>query len=77
MKKIFLSSVSCICLLISTVIAVNGQLASNHARSPGRFIILNKTEPENSPGFVGRVNPPVIRISLKHIKMSQARNGLK
>ncbi len=68
MKKVFLSSVSGICLLISTVIAVNGQLASNHARPPGRFIILNKPEPENSPGFVGRVNPPVIRSFLKTYK---------
>jgi hypothetical protein len=65
MKKVFLSTVSGICLLISTVIAVNGQLASNHIKTPGRFIILNKTEPENSPGFVGRVNPSVIRNFLK------------
>ena len=68
MKKVFLSSVSGIWLLISTVIAVNGQLASNHTRPPGGFIILNKTEPENSPGFVGRVNPPVIRSFLKTYK---------
>ena len=65
MKKVFLASVTGICLLISTAIAVNGQLASNHARPLERFIILNKTEPENSPGFVGRVNPPVIRNFLK------------
>jgi hypothetical protein len=68
MKKVFLTSVSGICLLMSTVIAVNGQLASNHARPPGRFIILNQTEPGNSPGFVGRVNPPVIRNFLKTYK---------
>jgi hypothetical protein len=68
MKKVFLTSVSGICLLISTGLAVNGQLASSHARPPGRFIILNKTEPENSPGFVGRVNPPVIRNFLKTYK---------
>jgi len=68
MKKVFLSCVSGICLLISTVIAANGQLASNHVRPPGRFIILNKTEPGNSPGFVGRVNPPVIRNFLKTYK---------
>ena len=68
MKKVFLASVSGICLLISTVIAANGQLASNHVRPPGRFIILNKTEPENAPGFVGRVNPPVIRNFLKTYK---------
>ena len=29
---------------------------------------MNKTEPENSPGFVGRVNPPVIRSFLKTYK---------
>jgi hypothetical protein len=68
MKKLFLASVSATCLLISTVIAVNGQIASNHARPPGRFIILNKTEPGNSPGFVGRVNPTVMRNFLKTYK---------
>ena len=68
MKKILFSSISGICLLISTAMAVNGQLASNHARPPGRFIILNKTKSENSPGFVGRVNPPVIRSFLKTYK---------
>src|SRR6476469_1872609 len=68
MKKVFLASVTGICLLISTAIAVNGQLASNHARPLERFMILNKTEPENSPGVVGRVNPPVIRNFLKTYK---------
>ena len=68
MKKVFLASVTGICLLISTATAVNGQLASNHARPLERFMILNKTEPENSPGFVGRVNPPVIRNFLKTYK---------
>jgi len=68
MKKVVLTSVSGICLLMSTVIAVNGQLATNHIKPPGRFIILNKTEPENSPDFVGRVNPPVIRNFLKTYK---------
>src|SRR5580765_1574269 len=68
MKKVFLANVSGICLLISTALAVNGQLASSHARPPGRFIILNKTEPGNSPGFVGRVNPTVMRNFLKTYK---------
>ena len=68
MKKILFSSISGICLLISTVIAVNGQFASNHVRPPGRFIILSKTESENSSGFVGRVNPSVVRSFLKTYK---------
>jgi hypothetical protein len=68
MKKILFSSISGTCLLISTVIAVNGQFASTHVRPAGRFLILNKTESENSPGFVGRVSPPVIRSFLKTYK---------
>ena len=67
MKKVILASISAICLLISTAIAVNGQLASNNVKSPGRFIISNKTESENSP-HAGRVNPPVIRSFLKTYK---------
>ena len=67
MKKVILASLSAICLVIATAIAVNGQLASNNVKSPGRFIISNKTESENSP-HAGRVNPPVIRNFLKTYK---------
>ncbi len=68
MKKVFLISVLGIWLLISTVIAVHGQLASNNTRSSDRFIILNKKESENSPGITGRVSPSVVRIFLKAYK---------
>src|SRR6478672_12730776 len=68
MKKVLLIGISGIWLLISTAIAANGQFASNNIKPSGRFIILNKTEPGNSPGFVGRVNPPVIRNFLKTYK---------
>jgi len=68
MKKILLCSICGIWLLVSTAVAVNGQLASNHARSSERFVISNKTEPGNSPGLVGRVDPPVIRSFLKSYK---------
>ena len=67
MKKVLLIGISGIWLLISTAIAANGQFASNSIKPSGRFIILNKTEPGNSPG-VGRVNPPVIRNFLKTYK---------
>jgi hypothetical protein len=66
MKKVFLTSISGIWLLISTAMAANGQFASNIVKSPGRFIVSNKTDPENSG--VGRVNPPVIRSFLKTYK---------
>jgi hypothetical protein len=46
--------------------AANGQFASNIVKSPGRFIVSNKTDSENSG--VGRVNPPVIRSFLKTYK---------
>ena len=68
MKKVLLIAISGIWLLISTAIAANGQFASNSIKPSGRFIILNKTEPGNSPGLVGRVNPPVIRNFLKTYK---------
>ena len=67
MKKVLIG-ISGIWLLISTAIAANGQFASNSIKPSGRFIILNKTEPGNSPGLVGRVNPPVIRNFLKTYK---------
>ena len=63
MKKILLSSIPGICLLITTAMAVNGQFASNHVKPSGRFVVLNKTEPGNS--LTGRVNPTVIRSFLK------------
>lgn len=66
MKKIALIGISAIGL-ISTAIAVNGQLASSHARPTGRFVILNKTESEN-PSSAGRVSPTVIRSFLKTYK---------
>lgn len=66
MKKILLSSISGMWLLISTTIG-NAQLASNHVRPSGRFIVLNKTESENS-SYAGRVNPSVIRSFLKTYK---------
>jgi len=65
MKKILLSSIPGICLLITTVMTVNGQLASNHVKPSGRFV-LNKTEPGNSVG--DRVKPGVIRSFLKTYK---------
>jgi hypothetical protein len=68
MKKVFLTSISGIWLLISVAITANGQIASKSLKPSGRFIILNKTEPGNSPGLVGRVNPPVIRNFLKTYK---------
>ena len=68
MKKILLTSISGMVLLVSTVATANGQLASNHVRPSGRFIISNKPEAENSFGFAGRVNPLVIRNFLKTYK---------
>lgn len=68
MKKVFLISISGIWLLISTVIAVHGQLASNNTKPADRFAILNKKELENAPGVVGRVSPPVVRSFLKVYK---------
>jgi len=62
MKKI-LSSIPGICLLITTAMTVNAQLASNHAKPSGRFVVLNKTQPGNS--LAGRGNPIVIRTFLK------------
>ena len=67
MKKILLSSVAGTFLLISTATSVNGQLASNRTKPSGRFIVLNRSDPENSTG-AGRVNPPVIRSFLKAYK---------
>ena len=67
MKKILLSSIPGICLLITTAMAVNGQLASNHVKPSGRFVVLNKTETGNS--FTGRVNPIVMRSFLKTYKV--------
>ena len=67
MKKIFLSSISGMVLLISAL-AVSGQLASNHVKPPERFIISNKPESENYLAIVGRVSPPVIRNFLKTYK---------
>ena len=66
MKKVFLI-ISGVWLLVSTVIVVNGQLASNNVKQSGRFIILNKAESEHAT-YVGRVNPPVIRNFLKTYK---------
>ena len=66
MKKFLLSSVSGICLLMSTARSVNGQLASNHVKPSGRFIVLNRSEPENL--VAGRVSPSVIRSFLKTYK---------
>jgi len=63
MKKILLSSLSGMWMLISTTIVVNGQLASNHARPSGKFV----SESENS-SYAGRVNPSVIRSFLKTYK---------
>jgi len=68
MKKILLSSVSGICLLISTATTVNGQIASNHVKPGGRFAVLNKPDLRNSPGLGGRVSPTVIRSFLKTYK---------
>jgi len=67
MKKILLTSISGMVLLVSTVV-VNGQLASNHVKPSERFIISNKPESENYLGVVGRVKPPVIRSFLKTYK---------
>src|SRR4030095_7293129 len=67
MKKILFSSIS-VCLLMSTAITANGQIASNHVKPAGRFIVLNKPEPGNSAGLGGRVNPSVIRSFLKTYK---------
>ena len=67
MKKIFLSCISTY-LLTSTAITVNGQIASNHVKPAGRFIVLNKPEPGTLPGLGGRVNPSVIRSFLKTYK---------
>ena len=68
MKKILLASISGTVLLISTTVAVNGQLASSHVKPPERFIISNKPESENYLAVVGRVKPPVIRSFLKTYK---------
>jgi len=68
MKKIFLTSIWGIVLVISTAVAVNGQLASNHVKPSERFTISNKPESENYLGIVGRVKPPVIRSFLKTYK---------
>ena len=68
MKRVFLTSISGIWILISTVIAVHGQLASNHIKPSDRFIVSNKKESENPAVGVGRVNPPVVRSFLKAYK---------
>src|SRR6476659_541937 len=65
MKKI-LSTIPGICLLITTATAVNGQLASNHVKPSGRFVVFNNTKPGVS--LAGRVNPTVIRTFLKTYK---------
>lgn len=65
MKKILLSSIAGIFLSVAMISAVNGQLASNRAKSPGRFVVLNKTAPQNSPNLVGRVDPSVVRSFVK------------
>src|ERR1044072_9767931 len=67
MKKILLSSISGICLLISTATVVNGQIASSRLKPSGRFVVLNKSEPANVGG-AGRVSPSVIRSFLKTYK---------
>lgn len=67
MKKILFSSVAVICLLISTAVSVSGQIASNHVKPSGRFIVVNRSEQENSAG-AGRVSPSVIRSFLKTYK---------
>jgi hypothetical protein len=67
MKKILFSSISGICLLISTATIVNGQLASGRVKPSGRFVVLNKPEPANLSG-AGRVSPSVIRSFLKTYK---------
>jgi len=66
MKKAFLI-ISGVWLLVSTVIVVNGQLASNNVKQSGRFVILNKTESEHAT-YAGRVDPPVIRNFLRTYK---------
>ena len=66
MKKAFLI-ISGMWLLVSTVIAVNGQLASNNVKQSGRFIILNKAESEHVT-YAGRVDPPVVRNFLRTYK---------
>jgi hypothetical protein len=68
MKKILFSSISGICLLISTTTTVNAQIASKHVKPAARFTVSNKPESRNSPGLVGRVNPTVIRSFLKTYK---------
>lgn len=68
MKKILLSSISGVCLLISTATKVNGQIASNHVKPAGRFSVLNKPELRNYPGLGGRVSPTVVRSFLKTYK---------
>ena len=66
MKKVFLI-ISGVWLLVSTVIIVNGQLASNNVKQSGRFIILNKAESEHVT-YAGRVDPPVVRNFLRTYK---------
>jgi hypothetical protein len=66
MKKVFLI-ISGVWLLLSTVMGVNGQLASNNVMQSGRFVILSKTESEHAT-YAGRVDPPVIRNFLKTYK---------
>jgi len=66
MKKAFLI-ISGVWLLVSTVIVVNGQLASNNVKQSGRFIILNKAESEHVT-YAGRVDPPVVRNFLRTYK---------
>jgi hypothetical protein len=67
MKKILFNSIS-VYLFISTAITVNGQIASNHVKPAGRFIVLNKPEPGSSLDVGDRVNPSVIRSFLKTYK---------
>jgi hypothetical protein len=68
MKKILLSSISGICLLISTALEVHAQLASSQVKLSGRFVVSNKPELKSSSGIAGRVNPTVIRSFLKAYK---------
>ncbi len=68
MKKMLFGGIPGICLLISTTVRVNGQIASNHVKPAARFAVSGQPEARNSPGLVGRVNPPVIRSFLKKYK---------
>src|SRR5690349_14937809 len=68
MKKILSFIITGICLLISTATTVNAQIASNHVKPVGRFVVSNKPEAGNLSGLAGRVNPTVIRSFLKTYK---------